>query len=121
MVARIGAPLLEIRAWTQHRGCSDPMTIISSYEASMKSRGPIVDISTIAEAATFSELIARTGGRYPTELLELLKGFADPDPVLRRHVQGLIDDAATVVAGNGHPQGAGLALPHPMDCEWRFT
>ena len=82
---------------------------------------PILALSTIAEARTFSGLVLLASGRYPTELLEFLRGCDHPDPALQRHVQALINDATMIVPGNGHPQGAGLALPHPMDAEWRFT
>jgi hypothetical protein len=97
------------------------MTMISSSKAPPTFGNPPVGLSTVLGCATFSELILATGGRHPTELLDLLRGIDEPDPALRRHVQGLIDDATTNIAGNGHPQGEGLALPHPMDCEWRFT
>jgi hypothetical protein len=97
------------------------MKTIATSKASAKSGSALVGLSTIFGCATFSELILATGGRHPTELLEFLRGLDEPDPALRRHLRRLIDDATTGVAGNGHPQGAGLALPHPMDCEWRFT
>jgi hypothetical protein len=98
------------------------MTKISKSAASEEvGDPPILALSTIAEARTFSDLVLLASGRYPTELLELLRGCDHPDRALQRHVQALIDDATMIVPGNGHPQGAGLALPHPMDAEWRFT
>jgi hypothetical protein len=96
-------------------------TISSPRKSAMSSGSPPVGLRTISGCATFSELILATGGRHPTELLELLRGLDEPDPALRRRLQALIEDATTVVAGKGHPQGEGLALPHPMDFEWRFA
>jgi hypothetical protein len=97
------------------------MTLTGSSKAPPTSGSPPVGLSTVLDCATFSELTLATGGRHPTELLDFLRGLDEQDPALRRHVQSLIDDATTNIAGNGHPQGTGLALPHPMDCEWRFT
>lgn len=82
---------------------------------------PILALSTIAKARTFSDLVLLASGRYPTELLEFLRGCDHLDSTLQRHVQALIDDATMAVPGKRHPQGDGLALPHPMDAEWRFT
>jgi hypothetical protein len=97
------------------------MTTFNSSKASAMFGSAPIALPTVLGCATFSELISVTGGRHPTELLDLLRGFEEPDPALRRHMQGLIDDAVASVAGNGHRQGDGLALPHPMDYEWRFT
>lgn len=97
------------------------MTTMSGPKTSSARESWPVAPSTMLDCATFSELVLSTGGRHPTELLELLRTLDTPDPVLRQHVQGLIRDATTAASGKGHAQGIGLALPHPLDCEWRFT
>ena len=97
------------------------MRTISRPETSITHRGPAIGLPTIFSCMTFPDFVLAAGGQHPTELLEVLRGYDTPDPTLRRHVQRLLRDAATFIAGTGNPQGEGLALPHPMDCEWRFT
>lgn len=97
------------------------MTATGSARASLKSASPPIARSTVLDCASFSDLILATGGRHPTELLDMLRTLDGSDPTIGRHVRGLIDDATKDVPGSSHPQGQGLALPHPMDCEWRFT
>src|SRR4051812_29406760 len=99
MVARTGAPLLEVPTRAQHRGRPDPMTMINSSSPKSGSGSASVELSTVFGCATFSELVLATGGRHPTELLGLLRELDESDPAFRRHVQGLIDDAMVSVAG----------------------
>lgn len=70
---------------------------------------------------SFSELVALAGGEHPSELLRRLMNYHSTDLVLLERAGCLLTEAKTLVQGNGHPQGAGLALPHPIDAEWRFT
>jgi hypothetical protein len=66
--------------------------------------------------ASFSALVAAAKGRHPIELLADLRSDASPD------AQGLAREAeATPVRTPALLQGDGLALPHPLDAEWRFS
>lgn len=66
--------------------------------------------------AAFADLVAEAHGRHPIELLGDLQ--ADPSPDARRLAAEAraIPDYSPVF-----PQGNGLALPHPLDAEWRFS
>ncbi len=66
--------------------------------------------------ASFPELVATAKGRHPIELLADLRGDSSPD------AQRLALEAAAIpVRPPALPQGEGLALPHPLDAEWRFS
>jgi hypothetical protein len=60
-------------------------------------------------------------GRFPTEVLQFLERRKIGSGIDACRVEAMIAEARTAVLGNGLPQGPGLALPHPIDAEWRFT
>lgn len=65
--------------------------------------------------ASFPGLVGAARGRHPIELLADLRSDASPD------AQRLAREAGAVpVRTPALPQGDGLALPHPLDAEWRF-
>jgi hypothetical protein len=65
---------------------------------------------------TFPELVAESHGRHPIELFAELSAATDPA------AQRLCDEATAMPASAQElPQGEGLALPHPLDAEWRFS
>jgi hypothetical protein len=97
------------------------MTAMGNSSTSVAPRDQLLDGLLGRAAATFSEFVLLAGGKHPTELLQALMNYAAPDPILQERARALIVDAKTQVAGMGHPQVAGLALPHPIDAEWRFT
>jgi hypothetical protein len=72
--------------------------------------------SPTTRPAFFSELVAAAKGRHPIELLADL--LVDPSPEARRLA---LDASATQARPADLPQGDGLALPHPLDAEWRFN
>lgn len=72
--------------------------------------------SHTAAAQTFAGHVAAAQGRHPIELFTELA--ARTDPLARKLCREAADEGSTFVAT---PQGDGLALPHPLDAEWRFT
>jgi hypothetical protein len=68
---------------------------------------------------SFRDLILRSKGKHPTELLHWLEIRLQDHPSVR--VRAMIAEARSTDAGGDLPQGRGLALPHPIDAEWRFT
>lgn len=66
--------------------------------------------------ASFPALVGAAKGRHPIELLADLRADANPD------AQRLAREACTApVRTPALRQGDGLALPHPLDAEWRFN
>jgi hypothetical protein len=74
-----------------------------------------------AGARSFRELVSQAKGMYPTELLQFLECRPKDNGPMGRIVQTMIVEARSFVVGGNLPQGDGLALPHPIDAEWRFT
>jgi len=70
---------------------------------------------TVPWPESFSALVAAAKGRHPIELLEDLRDDASPDA---QRISG--EACAAPVFTPALPQGEGLALPHPLDAEWRF-
>jgi len=69
-----------------------------------------------AWAPSFPDLVGSSRGRHPIELLAELTG--DRSAVAQR----LAREASVIpVRQSPMPQGDGLALPHPLDSEWRFN
>jgi len=67
-----------------------------------------------AAAPSFAQVVAGAGGRHPIDVLAALN--AGPGPDARR----LAAEAAAPPPALALAQGDGLALPHPLDAEWRF-
>lgn len=75
----------------------------------------ITRVSGVRPAA-FADLVSAANGRHPIELLVDLQ--ADPSP----NAQRLAAEARAIALRSlALPQGEGLALPHPLDAEWRFS
>jgi len=72
-------------------------------------------------AKSFQDLVVGARGRFPTEVLQFLERRRMGSGINDSIVDAMIAEARTASQGNGLPQGRGLALPHPMDAEWRFT
>jgi hypothetical protein len=83
---------------------------LSSIERSLK-RG----------TRSFKELVAGSGGLFPTDVLQFLEAHRANDAFDRAAIDNMIAEARFADATTGLPQGHGLALPHPLDAEWRFT
>jgi hypothetical protein len=79
------------------------------------------DLLKKSASGNFCDFVALAEGKHPSELFQRLIEYPPPDPLLQERARALIVEAQVPVSGNGHPQGAGLALPHPIDSEWRFT
>ena len=74
-----------------------------------------------SSTAVFCDFVKLADGMHPSELFQRLMDYSGPDIQLQERARVLVADARTVISGDGHPQGASLALPHPLDAEWRFT
>lgn len=72
-------------------------------------------------ANSFRDFVIRAKGRYPTELLQHLARHPKGDDPVGRLVRAMMLEAKAQANTPGLPQGKGLALPHPIDAEWRFT
>jgi len=72
-------------------------------------------------AKSFSELVIGGRGRFPTEVLEFLESCRTGNGAYAGIIDSMIVEARTASAEAELPQGRGLALPHPIDAEWRFT
>lgn len=70
---------------------------------------------------SFSELVAKGNGRFPTEILEYLETLSATDTRFAHVAKSMIEEARRSSARKLHPQGDRLALPHPLDAEWRFN
>jgi hypothetical protein len=80
-----------------------------------------LDRLLFAGAHSFRELVSQAKGMYPTELLQFLESRPTDSGPTGKNVQAMIAEARLFVVGGNLPQGDGLALPHPIDAEWRFT
>ncbi len=67
-----------------------------------------------AAAQSFAEVVAGAGGRHPIDVLAALNAGAGAD------ASRLAAEAATPPPALVLAQGDGLAMPHPLDAEWRF-
>ncbi|OHB31100.1 MAG: hypothetical protein A2790_10635 [Phenylobacterium sp. RIFCSPHIGHO2_01_FULL_69_31] len=65
-------------------------------------------------ALSFADIVAGAGGRHPTDVLAALNVGAGAD------ARRLASEAARPPPASVLAQGDGLALPHPLDAEWRF-
>lgn len=75
-----------------------------------------VPSASSALPASFTALVSAAKGRHPIELLVDLQGDPSPD------AQRLAAEAGAIpVRSPALLQGDGLALPHPLDAEWRFS
>jgi hypothetical protein len=74
-----------------------------------------------SSAASFYDFVTLADGMHPSELFQRLIDYAGSDVLLQERARALVTEAKIPVSGEGHPQGASLALPHPLDAEWRFT
>jgi hypothetical protein len=72
-------------------------------------------------AKSFQDLVIGARGRFPTEVLQFLERCMTGSRINTCSVEAMIAEARTTARGDGLPQGGGLALPHPIDAEWRFT
>jgi hypothetical protein len=72
-------------------------------------------------AKSFQDLVIAAKGRFPTEVLQFLETCRTGSGINACTVEAMIAEARTTALGDGLPQGGGLALPHPIDAEWRFT
>src|ERR1700720_2991762 len=75
----------------------------------------------LTEASSFADLIHLSEGTHPTELLQRMTSYKPTTRLLQENVQALIADATRGEPNKVLPQCRQLALPHPMDAEWRFT
>ena len=72
-------------------------------------------------ARSFEELVIGAKGRFPTEVLQFLESCPAGNEAYAEIIESMIVEARTASANAELPQGKGLALPHPIDAEWRFT
>lgn len=72
-------------------------------------------------ARTFGALLSQTSGLSPTDLLQALEQRRAEQGGDLRLVEDLISSARTEGNWGPLPQVSGLALPHPLDAEWRFS
>ena len=71
--------------------------------------------------SSFAELVSRLEGRHPSEILSELEVRPASNDDIGTITAEMIRDARERAPGARLPQGEGLALPHPLDAEWRFT
>lgn len=72
-------------------------------------------------AKSFRDLVLRSAGLFPTDVLRFLEVQLANNTFDVVAIRRLIAEARTNGPMTGLPQGHGLALPHPLDAEWRFT
>ena len=72
-------------------------------------------------ARSFERLVADAAGLFPTEVLRFLEAKRSDAKINVALIDSMIAEARTDSARGNLPQGDGLALPHPLDAEWRFT
>ena len=65
---------------------------------------------------SFAELVESADGRHPIELFSDLAGAPGQTGTARLYVEATTLERPDKLL----PQGEGLALPHPLDSEWRF-
>jgi len=70
---------------------------------------------------SFRELVAGAGGLFPTDVLQFLEAHRSDDTLDGAAIESMIAEARLASPAKWLPQGHGLALPHPLDAEWRFT
>jgi hypothetical protein len=70
---------------------------------------------------SFEALVAGAEGLFPTEVLQFLEAHRTDDEFNRAAIESMISEARLLGRTSDLPQGHGLALPHPLDAEWRFT
>jgi hypothetical protein len=88
----------------------------SALEADLKLERLLAD-----GAKSFQDLVIAAKGRFPTEVLQFLERCRTGSGINACSVEAMIAEARTAALGDGLPQGGGLALPHPIDAEWRFN
>jgi hypothetical protein len=70
---------------------------------------------------SFEALVADAAGLFPTEVLRFLEAKRSAAAADVAPIESIIAGARSQAAIGNLPQGTGLALPHPLDAEWRFT
>src|SRR5262245_40385003 len=70
---------------------------------------------------SFEGLVADAAGLFPSEVLRFLEAKRSEAVADTALIESIILEAFTEGASGNLPQGGGLALPHPLDAEWRFT
>lgn len=71
--------------------------------------------------SSFKALVGGAKGRFPTEVLQFLQNQRSNPNFNAAVVEAMILEAQTSGPAQELQQGKGLALPHPVDSEWRFT
>ena len=70
---------------------------------------------------SFEGLIADAAGLFPTEVLRFLEVKRTEGAIDAALIENMIAAARSDGAAGDLPQVSELALPHPLDAEWRFT